>query len=285
MRSTFSGRIWLSYLLAVIGFGLAASSQGLVAQSGPVKEGVHRPVLWYCLHYQAKGENRYAPDGAYHDVLEILRRKFEVRVSDVEPTVGTLRGVDVILIANPNDRAFGTNPPPAHLSGLNIGTLTRFIRRGGGLILMGNQENHNLEMTAVNQLLGSFGMRFETNYTDLKRFTFSITVPAEPLAQLRWAYYSGNQIQLDPNHPAHPKPWIINNSADPILKGQRNTAGILLAGATLGRGRIIVVTDSGWISANALNGVGIGGYYIADHDNPEIIQRMVDWAAGKNGKL
>jgi hypothetical protein len=229
------------------------------------------------LHYQATGENRYAPEGTYRDILEILRRDFDVRVSEVEPTAQSLHGVNVVLIANPNDQAFGTNPPPKHVAAHHVATFRNFIQRGGGLIVLGNQDNHNLETKDLNRLLGEFGMRFEANYTDFKRFTFGPDVPA--LAGLRWAYYVGNQIQLDPKHPSHPTAWVTNDPGVPLLKGQRNAPGVLLAGAQLGRGRVLVGTDGGWLTANALNGVGIGGYYITDHDNPEIIRRMIDWTA------
>lgn len=266
-------------LLLVAGMAMGMATLGLAAGNGrasTAKAG-RRPVVWYCLRYQAPGENRYAPDGTYRDILQTLGQTFEVKVSAAEPTMESLRGVDVVLLANPNDQAFGTNAPPFHMTAKNIATWKQYIRRGGGLILMGNQDNHNLETIEVNQLLREFGMTFEPNYTDLKRLTIPVGVPA--LAGLRWAYYSGNQIRLIPDHSAHPRPWVTNDPAQPLLKGQRNAAGILMAGAQLGKGRVIVATDSGWISANALNGVGIGGYYISDHDNPEIIRRMLLWAA------
>ena len=118
-----------------------------------------KPVFLYCLHFQAPGENRYPADGSYQDVLDRLRATFEVRVSAAPPTAKLLTGVDVVLLANPNDHAVGTNAPPPHLQPADVRTLARFVERGGGLIVLGNQEGHNLEVNDLNRLLGRFGVR------------------------------------------------------------------------------------------------------------------------------
>jgi len=44
-----------------------------------------------------------------------------------------------------------------------------------------------------------------------------------------------------------------------------------------------VVTDSGWITDDALSGKGIGGVAITAQDNWEIFHHLTQWAAGGPG--
>jgi glyoxylase-like metal-dependent hydrolase (beta-lactamase superfamily II) len=61
-----------------------------------------KPVLLYSRYYNAEGENRYLPDGAYKEVMQRLREDFEVRVHNQPLTRETLAGVSLLLIANPS---------------------------------------------------------------------------------------------------------------------------------------------------------------------------------------
>ena len=247
---------------------------------GPVfaAESPAKPVLLYSRHFNAAGETRYLPDGNYKEVLERMRRQFEVRVHSRALTPEILAQVNVILMANPSDKGVGTNPPPPHVTARDIATLTAFVRRGGGLLIMGNQENHNLETTDLNLLLAHFGMSFTNDYTDAKAFEFPRQHPV--LGGLRWGFYTGNHLLLDTAHPARPEAWLVNDPATPALGGPRNPASILMAAARLDKGRVVLVTDAGWITDTALNGKGIGTVAIRDQDNFEIFRRTVSWCAG-----
>ena len=237
---------------------------------------VSKPVFLYSRHFNAAGEERYLPDGTYADVLKRLRDRFEVRADNQPLTTQTLAGVSAVLIANPSDKAVGTNPPPHHFSPADIRTLTQFVRDGGGLIIMGNQENHNLEIEDTNKLLAQFGIQFTNLFTDAKKLTLPKDAPV--IGGLRWAYYTGNLLLLDAKHPAKPRPLVTNDLAQKPLAGNRDTAGALMAGAELGKGRVVVVTDAGWIIGDALSGKGIAGVAIAEQDNWEIFLRVVNWA-------
>jgi hypothetical protein len=52
-----------------------------------------------------------------------------------------------------------------------------------------------------------------------------------------------------------------------------------MAIAEPGKGRVVVVTDSGWLSNDALSEKGIGPAIIKDQDNFEIFRRLASWAA------
>ena len=264
---------WLTVFAAMLGglFLLGAPVPG------PTPAATRKPVFLYCLHYQAPGENRYPADGSYRQILDHLRSSFEVRVSADPPSPKLLRDVSVVLIANPNDSAFKDQKPPAHVTREDILNWSNYLQDGGGLILLGNQEGHNLEITNVNLLLMRFGMALTNRYHDAK--TIAIPVGTPVIGGLGWAYYTGNEILLNPAHPARPRAWVTNDLATPTATGLRNEAGILLAVAEPLRGRLVVATDAGWISHNALDTIGIGGTILRDHHNAELFERLALWAA------
>jgi len=255
-------------------FLLAASIADLAAADSPAK----KPVLLYSRYYNAVGETRYLPDGTYKEILTRLRDEFEVRVHSQSLNAQTLAGVNVLLIANPSDKAAGTNPPPPHVTPADIGALTHYVEQGGGLIVMGNQENHNLETADMNKLLLRFGLQFTNLYTDVKKFVLPRETPV--IGGLRWGYYTGNLVLITTDHPAKPRPLIFNDLAQKSINGPRDTPGALLAVAEPGRGHVVAVTDAGWISNDALSDKGIGGVSVNGQDNAEICRRLAHWAAG-----
>jgi hypothetical protein len=255
-----------------------ASLATIACCSFAAESSVSKPVLLYSRYFNAAGESRYQPDGTFKEVLNRLRGEFDVRVHNEPLTAQSLAGVNIVLIANPSDRAVGSNPPPKHVSAEDIGALAQFVEQGGGLMVMGNQENHNLEVHDVNRLLARFGLQFTNLYTDVK----SLEVPKETpiLGGLRWGYYTGNLVLIEPNHAAKPRS-LISNDSKPPLNGSRNQSGSLLAVSEPGRGRVIVVTDCGWITDDVLAGRGVSGVVVKDDDNWEICRRLVHWASGR----
>ena len=267
--STVPSRWWFALLLLCV-----SGPAGCAAESSA------KPVLLYSRHFNAPGETRYLPDGTYRQVLTNLRRDFEVRVHDQPLTRESLAGVKVVLIANPSDQAVGTNPPPHHFSAADIEGLSAFVENGGGLIIMGNQENHNLEIEDTNKLLARFGFQFKNLYTDAKQLVLPKDTPI--IGGLRWAYYTGNLVAIDAAHPARPHPLVINDLSVKPLGGSRDQRGALLAVSNPGRGRVVAVTDAGWITDTALDGRGLGPVAIKEQDNWEIFRRLAHWAAHSN---
>lgn len=238
-----------------------------------------KPVLLYSRHFNAVGETRYLPDGTFKEILTKLRGEFEVRVNSDPLTAKSLTGVNVLLIANPSDKAVGNNPPPPHVSAQDVTTLVKFVQQGGGLIILGNQENHNLEFADLNKLLARFGLQFAERFTDMKRITVPKDMPV--IGGLTWGYYTGNQIVIEKGHAAKPRSLISNDVTVKPLNGPRNEPGCLLAVAEPGKGRVVLATDAGWLTEDALSGKGIGGVSIKEQDNWEIMRRLTRWAAGR----
>jgi len=245
----------------------------LVAADAP------KPVLLYSRCFNAVGEARYQPDGNYKEVLTRLRGEFDVRVHAEPLTAKTLAGVKVVLIANPSEKAAGTNPPPRHVAAPDIAALTQFVQGGGGLIVLGNQEAHNLETANLNRLLAQFGLQLADKHTDIKLLPLPKTTPV--IGGLNWLYYSGDQVVLTPGHPAKPRALVNNDLSIQPINGPRNEPGCLLATAEPGKGRVLLITDAGWITDDSLAGKLSGSLSPKPNDNWEIMRRLTRWAAGR----
>lgn len=263
-------------------FAAAAVIVSLHLTACPLPAQAAKPVLLYSRTWNAEGETRYQPDGTYSGILAKIKESFEVRIGSGPVTAESLAGVAVILIANPSDKAVAGNPAPRQLVAEDRAVLTDFVKMGGGLILMGNQENHNLETVETNRLLAGFGMKWENRYTDIKGLPLPAATPV--IGGLKWGFYSGNTLVLDPAHPAQPRAWVTNDMAVPPINSARNEPGVLLAVAQPGAGRVVVATDAGWIGNSVLEGKGIAGFVVAGDDNVEIFQRLVRWAGGAGAK-
>jgi hypothetical protein len=236
-----------------------------------------KPVFLYSRHYNAKGENRYEPNDAFKEVMARLRKEFDVHIHDKPLTRAQLKGVKVVMIANPSDKAFSNNPAPPHFSAQDIATITSFVQEGGSLIISGNQEDHNLEIEDTNKLLKNFGLQFTNVYVDFKPIAIPKSAPI--VGGLRWAYFSGNQLLVDNASSAHPRA-VVSNDATPPVKGTRNPPGILMAIAEPGKGRVVAFTDNGWLIDTALKEGVAAGTQIPEQDNWDIFLRLVKWAAG-----
>jgi len=242
----------------------------------------HKPVFLYSRFFNAPGENRYLPDGNYKEVLELLGKEFEVRVSDKPLNAENLKDVNVVLVANPGEKAVANNPAPRHVDQNDIREITRFVQNGGGFIVMGNQENHNLEIADMNKLLSRWGIQYTNLYTDAKKLVLPQDTPV--IGGLRWAYYTGNLLLLDQKNSADPLPLVTNDLRQKPEKGERDQPGVLMASAKPGKGHVLVVTDAGWLCDWAFHDQGVGGVAIKGQDNWEMFRRLALWCAGEKEK-
>lgn len=251
---------------------------GLLLAAAFSASAADKPVFLYSRHFNAVGENRYLPDGTFKDLLQRLAKDFDVRAHDRPLTAETLAGVSVVLVANPSDKAVAGHPLPHHFDARDIAALTAFVQRGGGFIVLGNQENHNLEIEDTNRLLRQWGLQFTNVFTDAKLLPLPRTTPV--IGGLRWGYYTGNQVLIEKSHAAQPRALVMNDLGIKPAKGPRDEPGALLAVAEPGRGRVAVVTDAGWVADFAFNDQGVGGVILKGQENWEIFRRLAQWAAG-----
>src|SRR5256884_7035929 len=178
----------------LLALGLMVGCYTAPTWSGWSADSPAKPVLLYSRYYNAEGENRYLPDDTYKQVIQRLRQDFAVRVHNQPLTRETLAGVKLLFIVNPSDKAVGNHAAPPHVSVADIKVLTEFVGQGGGLIVSGNQENHNLEVEDMNKLLAQFGIQATNLYTDAKKLVLPKETPI--IGGVRWGHYTGNLLLL-----------------------------------------------------------------------------------------
>jgi len=262
-----------------IGCGPELADQKAGQAGGPAPPAT-KPVLLYSLYFTAKGQEEYTPDGPFSEVLERLKGDFEVRVSGDPLNGRTLRGVKVVLIANPSDKPIKDGPPPNHVSQKDIHTLANFVQGGGGLVFLSNQtEAHNCEKKDSNLLLEHFGIRV-TEYTlGVKKILIPRRAPV--IGGLRWAFYYGSILDVDEAHYLRPRVLVWNDPDNPPQpgKGAAGMKGPLLATVQVGHGRVVVTGDTGWVAKwGLLEEEPLGT--VKGQDNWEIFRRLARWAAG-----
>ena len=235
-----------------------------------------RPVLLYTRAFHAVGEKDYAPDGPYADLLKRLGQDFDVRVSADPIGRDTLKGVSVVLIANPNENAIKDGPPPAHISRNDVFHLVNFVQNGGGLIFLSNQSSaHNCEKDDANKLLQHFGVKATHFEVGVKRFDIPKDTPI--VGGLRWAFYYGSILDVDKNHLLKPRVLVENQPDIEPVRGMKGLAGPILVSVEAGDGRVIIAGDTGWLTDWAMNQTKDDA--IRGQDNWTIFQRLSRWVA------
>ena len=89
---------------------------------------------------------------------ELSSMGFKNKVATTPFTDDTLKGVDIVVLWNPNN--------PLEIS--EIGALTKFVENGGSLLVLASQEYDMIDSSrnSVNSLLEPFGIRVMKNGTD-----------------------------------------------------------------------------------------------------------------------
>jgi hypothetical protein len=204
---------------------------------------------------------------------ELRARDFDVAVTSGRSLAEeTLAGTDVLVIAHPSDskweRTVGGDPPV--FSPEEVAAVESFVARGGGLIVLGEEEEDKYGGN-LGELLAPFGVRFES--TVVSDYGLHDGIPswimgegaagtAEPgiLHGVREAglYRAGTLVADDPGVVV----LRTGAAADP--------PGVALAAAARhGEGRVVVVSDSDLF----------GDDYLHRRDNRRLWLNLVYWVS------
>jgi hypothetical protein len=265
-------------LVVVVGAEVSRSRDAAAqSQVGAAGESPAQPVLLYTTSFHAKGQPDYQPDGPYAEVLKRLGADFEVRAHGEPISRKTLKGVKVVLIANPSFKGHRGGPEPHHFDRNDVFQLVNFVQHGGGLIFLSNQSSaHNCEKQRANELLRHFGIRATHYEVGVKRYEVPRDTPI--VGGLAWAFYYGCVLEVDEQHLARPRVLLRNDPELQPLQGVTGPDGPVLALAEVGKGRVVVAADTGWITDWAMD--AIGEDRIQEQDNWRIFQRLAKWVAG-----
>lgn len=214
-------------------------------------------------------------DSSYHKAAQFLAaREFEVgRNADAPLSAEALRDADVLVIAHPSEPKWErtTSARPPRFSDDEIAAVRDFVERGGGLIILAETE-HDKYGNNLNDLLAPFGIRIEnaTAFDYAHYDTVTSWVLAQPgtngvattglLSQVRdVCLYRAGTLQVS----GAAKPALFTSDV-----AQPPRAPVMAA-ATFGRGRVVVIADSDWL----------GDEFFGQHDHQTLWANIAYWAA------
>jgi len=109
---------------------------------------------WIRYHYTWEDQT----NNGFSKLGEVFRREgFLTDTLAVAPTLDNLRSTSVYVIVDPDTEQ--ENPHPNYVSPHDVAALRDWVKRGGVLVLMGNDKG-NAELEHFNQLATVFGIRF-----------------------------------------------------------------------------------------------------------------------------
>jgi len=148
-----------------------------------------------------------------------------------QPTRKMLSRLDVYIIVDPDTTK--ENPNPNYVTSEDIQAISRWVKKGGVLLLMAN-DGPNCEFTHFNRLAGKFGFYFRP-------------VTMNPVLNRDW------EMGAETNLPDHPlfngvhkiymkevAPVVLSKNAKPVLTDNGN---IYIAETRYGKGYVMVVGD------------------------------------------
>jgi hypothetical protein len=150
------------------------------------------------------------------------------------PTKKNLAGIDIYIIVDPDTTR--ENPNPNYVTSLDIKYISKWVKKGGVLLLMAN-DGPNCEFTHFNKLAEEFGFHF-------------VPVTLNPVTGKEW------EMGAETNLPDHSlfkgvkkiymkevAPIVLSKMSKPVL---RDGDYIFMAETTYGKGYVLAIGDP-WI--------------------------------------
>ncbi|RZK48936.1 MAG: glycoside hydrolase family 88 protein [Pedobacter sp.] len=181
------------------------------------------------------------------------------------PSVANLKKAAYYLIVDPDHSA--DNPHPKFVESTHIADLKKWVKKGGVLILMGN-DAANAELTHFSELAGSFGIRFKGDSKG------RVPVPT----QLETALVEvppGNEIFKSA------KNLFIKEYSSLILTAPAKSlltdadGDVVMASSSYGKGHVFVIGDP-WLYNEYVDGRKLPPTF----DNFKAAQEWVTWLIG-----
>lgn len=194
------------------------------------------------------------------------------RTLDSAPTAANLAGASVYLIVDPN---FATtpsnphyNPHPNLISSADVKAITDWVRRGGTLLLFGNDRS-NLEFEHLNTLASQFGITFNQDIRnrvpdhqyEAGAFTFE---KSQTLFHAGLHIFMKEICTIGTKAPAHS---ILSDHGDTIIAVSR-----------LGKGRVFAVGDP-WLYNEYTDGRKLP----SEFQNYQAALDLVHWSIEASG--
>jgi len=192
---------------------------------------------------------------------EIIRRSGALTDTLCRAPAGdALRTASIYIIVDPDTPL--ENPAPHYIGRREIGVIARWVRRGGVLVLMGNDKG-NAEFAHLNRLASVFGVTFnEVSRNRVVGRDFSAGTfdrfPDHPIFAGVRRIFIKEMSTLSVRGPASP---LFSEGGD-----------VLMAYAPYGKGGVFAVGDP-WFYNEYMDGRRLP----AGYDNPKAAQNLFGW--------
>ncbi len=214
-------------------------------------------------------------DSSYAKAAQLLAdRDFVVaRNADAGLTDQSLKQADVLVIAHPSENKWErtTNGNSPRFSDDEINAIHTFVENGGGLIVIGETENEKYGNN-LNELLSEFGITLETATVFDYKYFHNVTSWVKAQAGTNGMLSNGLLTRVNDVCFYRAGVLSLSNGAKPALFTSdvaQPPHAPMLAVATHGQGRVVVVADSDWL----------GDEFFDENDHPQLWLNMAYWAA------
>jgi hypothetical protein len=217
-------------------------------------------------------------DSSYALAAEALRaRDIEVAAHLAGPLdAAALARADVLVLAHPSDARWERTVPGGapQLSDAELAAIERFVAGGGGLIVLGEEEQDKYANN-LNALLARFGIEIANDA--VSDYEHHDGAPHWVLAELGAAAARGGGVDLlaRVNSACFYRAGRLElrNGARPLARAAATASSpgaTLLAATEHGAGRVVVAADSDLFGDDCLR----------EHDHEALWCNLVQWAAG-----
>lgn len=176
------------------------------------------------------------------------------------PTVAALHGFQIYIIASPDNLA--KNPHPHYVQPEDAEQVAEWVRGGGLLVLMEN-DPANADIDHMNLLAGKFGIHFNS--------VLSHHVVGSQIENGRISV-SGDGPVFHHAHTLYMKDTCTISVTEPAVPLIVDKTGIVMAMANYGRGTVVAVVDP-WLYNEYTNGKNLP----AEYDNYAAGEEWVRW--------
>ena len=179
---------------------------------------------------------------------------------DVAPTAANLKKASVYIIVDPDH--VKDNPRPNHVADKDIKTISDWVKGGGTLLLMAN-DSSNCELKNFNMLSGAFGITFtDKSINMVKNDTYEqgVVYPGDK-----------NTIFMTPSK-MFLKELSVLNLKSPAIANTVKDGDIIIATATLGKGKVLAVGDP-WLYNEYVDQRKLP----AEYENYKAAEDLVTW--------
>jgi hypothetical protein len=276
-------RLAPAFLLAAAGVALiigtfAFHDPGVPKQGRLLIDELHSDWEWTTEEYDTQWYGRRSGYN-YYSLAEYLKKHFHVDVTSEPLLGGLLSGFDVVMLKTP------TSP----LGPAEIDALVEFVRRGGGLWLLGDHTNVFGTSTYLNQLVRHFGLRLRYDSTyDLRTMGLSVferpAVFAHPTVALMPPYLFATSCSVEA--PLFSENMILGYGLKAMYLDYASTSffpdkdsrdysfGVFVqqGGVKFGKGRVVLFTDSTCFS----------NFFMFIPGKPELALATVEWLNRSN---